>query len=249
MPWPALAGFGLLLLGAVDCDRARQRTAGDGRGRRARGEGGLVSARAAFARRHDRARAAMKRRAFWRCRWRWPPAARSPTRTYARVEPRALDFPRDHGAIRHSAPSGGTSPAGCADAAGRDYGVQVTFFRNRPGIAEANPSAFAPRELVFAHAALADPRHGRLRHDQRAARAGFGLAGTDEASTARLDRRLVAGAGRRPLCRADRRARVRARPRVRADAAAAAAGRRRVLAQGSGRPRRPATTTAGRSSP
>jgi predicted secreted hydrolase len=60
--------------------------------------------------------------------------------------------------------------------------VQVTFFRNRPGIAEANPSAFAPRELVFAHAALADPRHRRLRHDQRAARAGLGLAGTDQSS-------------------------------------------------------------------
>jgi predicted secreted hydrolase len=60
--------------------------------------------------------------------------------------------------------------------------VQVTFFRNRPGIAEASPSAFAPRELVFAHAALADTRHGRLRHDQRAARAGFGLAGTDQSS-------------------------------------------------------------------
>ncbi len=61
--------------------------------------------------------------------------------------------------------------------------MQVTFFRNRPGVAEANPSAFAPRQLLFAHAALADPRRGRLRHDQRAARAGFGLAGADEAST------------------------------------------------------------------
>ncbi len=67
--------------------------------------------------------------------------------------------------------------------AGNAYGVQVTFFRNRPRVAEENPSAFAPRQLVFAHAALADPRRGRLRHDQRAARAGFGLAGADEATT------------------------------------------------------------------
>ena len=36
---------------------------------------------------------------------------------------------------------------------------------------------------MFAHAALADPRHGRLYHDQRAARAGFDLAGADEGST------------------------------------------------------------------
>ena len=69
------------------------------------------------------------------------------------------------------------------DAAGREYGVQVTFFRNRPGVAESNASAFAPRQLVFAHAALADPRHGRLYHDQRAGRAAFGLAGADEPST------------------------------------------------------------------
>jgi len=102
---------------------------------------------------------------------------------YARVVPRALDFPRDHGAHPEFRTEWWYVTGWVADAAGRDYGVQVTFFRNRPGIAEANPSAFAPRELVFAHAALADPRHGRLRHDQRAARAGLGLAGTDQAST------------------------------------------------------------------
>jgi predicted secreted hydrolase len=102
---------------------------------------------------------------------------------YARVEPRALDFPRDHGAHPEFRIEWWYVTGWVADAAGRDYGVQVTFFRNRPGIAEANPSAFAPRELVFAHAALADPRHGRLRHDQRAARGGLGLAGTERAST------------------------------------------------------------------
>ena len=63
--------------------------------------------------------------------------------------------------------------------AGRDLGVQITFFRNRPGVAEAGASRFAPRQLLFAHAAIADPRCGRLRHDQRAARAGFGLAEAD----------------------------------------------------------------------
>jgi predicted secreted hydrolase len=50
-------------------------------------------------------------------------------------------------------------------------------------ITSTNPSAFAPRQLLFAHAALADPRRGRLQHDQRAARTGFGLAGVDEATT------------------------------------------------------------------
>lgn len=55
-------------------------------------------------------------------------------------------------------------------------GFQVTFFRVRPGLGESNPSRFAPRQILFAHAAVADPRAGRLRHAQRAARAGFDLA-------------------------------------------------------------------------
>ena len=69
--------------------------------------------------------------------------------------------------------------------------------------------------------------HGRLLHDQRAARAGFGLAGGDDEATRRLARRLVAAApSATSTSREDRRARVRARSRVRADAAAAAARRR-----------------------
>jgi len=39
--------------------------------------------------------------------------------------------------------------------------------RNRE--ADGNPSRFAPTQLLFAHAAIADPRHGKLRHDQRIA--------------------------------------------------------------------------------
>ncbi len=69
------------------------------------------------------------------------------------------------------------------DADSKSFGVQVTFFRNRPRVAETNPSAFAPRQLLFAHAAIADPRYGKLRHDQRAARAVFGLAGAREETT------------------------------------------------------------------
>jgi len=36
---------------------------------------------------------------------------------------------------------------------------------------------------LFAHAAIADPRHGRLRYDQRSAREGFGMAYAREQST------------------------------------------------------------------
>jgi len=103
---------------------------------------------------------------------------------YAHVEPgRALAFPRDHGSHPDFRTEWWYVTGRVADAAGNRYGVQVTFFRNRPRIAEDNPSAFAPRQLVFAHAALADPRRGRLLHDQRAARASFGLAGADPGST------------------------------------------------------------------
>jgi predicted secreted hydrolase len=58
-------------------------------------------------------------------------------------------------------------------------GFQVTFFRVRPRVQDANPSAFAPRQIVIAHAAISDPALGRLVHAQRAARAGFGLAGAE----------------------------------------------------------------------
>lgn len=109
--------------------------------------------------------------------------------TYPAVTPRPLDFPRDHGShpqfrtewwyitgwLRDEAPSAGEAP--------RDLGVQVTFFRHRPGVAEDSTSQFAPRQLLFAHAAIADPALGRLRHDQRAAREGFGLAQASEADT------------------------------------------------------------------
>ena len=60
---------------------------------------------------------------------------------------------------------------------GSPLGFQTTFFRIRTGLGVDSTSAFAPRQLILAHAALADPRIGRLRHDQRAARAGFGRAG------------------------------------------------------------------------
>lgn len=59
----------------------------------------------------------------------------------------------------------------------RALGFQITFFRIRTGIGESNASRFAPRQLMFAHAALADPDFGRLRHSERAARVGFGHAG------------------------------------------------------------------------
>jgi predicted secreted hydrolase len=72
---------------------------------------------------------------------------------------------------------------GWLNEAARALGFQITFFRARPELKQENPSAFAPRQIMVAHAAISDPAHGRLLHAQRAARSGFGLAGADTGRT------------------------------------------------------------------
>ncbi|TAK72678.1 MAG: carotenoid 1,2-hydratase [Betaproteobacteria bacterium] len=103
---------------------------------------------------------------------------------YAQVKPGVeLQFPRDHGSHPQFRTEWWYLTGWVKDARGRDLGIQITFFRNRPRVAESNPSRFAPRQLLFAHAALADAKTGKLLHDQRAARAGFGLAEALEGRT------------------------------------------------------------------
>jgi len=88
----------------------------------------------------------------------------------------ALEFPRDEGAHRAFRNEWWYVTGWLRDGGGHELGFQLTFFRNRPGVAEDGDSRFAPRQLLFAHAAIADPLAARLRVDQRAAREGFGLA-------------------------------------------------------------------------
>lgn len=96
---------------------------------------------------------------------------------YAQVVPGAvLQFPRDHGSHPTFRTEWWYVTGWVRDDAGRDFGIQITFFRNRTGIDENGGSRFAPKQLLFAHAAIADPGRRHLRHDQRAARAGMGLA-------------------------------------------------------------------------
>jgi len=111
------------------------------------------------------------------------PAARSGDDFPEVIAGRRLQFPQDYGSHPAFRNEWWYITGWLDDARGHAYGFQVTFFRNRPGVAEGNPSRFAPRQLLFAHAAIADPRHGRLRHAQRAARAGFDLASTLEGTT------------------------------------------------------------------
>lgn len=93
-----------------------------------------------------------------------------------------LFFPRDHGAHPAYRTEWWYVTGFLRDGA-IEQGFQITFFRHRPGVAEDNPSRFAARQLLFAHAALADVREGRLLQDQRAAREGFGLASAGERDT------------------------------------------------------------------
>ena len=113
----------------------------------------------------------------------WPCGAAT-AQDYVQVKPGyELQFPRDHGSHPQFRTEWWYLTGWVKDARGNDLGIQITFFRNRPRVAEDNPSRFAPRQLLFAHAALADARNAKLLHDQRAARAGFGLAEAQEART------------------------------------------------------------------
>jgi predicted secreted hydrolase len=121
-----------------------------------------------------------------------------------------LAFPRDHGAhpehriewwyltgwlwpgaapfaasagAPFAAPAAATAAAKNGDPDAAAIGFQVTFFRARTDIDSAVPGAFAARQLIIAHAALADPTRGSLLHDQRIARTGFGIASAAESDT------------------------------------------------------------------
>ena len=108
-------------------------------------------------------------------------ALAAPSLTHA-LPARTLRFPRDHG----SHPDLRTEwwyITGHAQAAGRLWGFQVTFFRSRVDAAQGLQSAFAAKQLLFAHAAVTDVQGQRLRHGQRIARAGFGVAQASEDDT------------------------------------------------------------------
>jgi predicted secreted hydrolase len=96
---------------------------------------------------------------------------------FAPVTPgRTLQFPQDFGAHPDHRTEWWYATGWLDTPEGKPLGFQVTFFRSRTEHDPANPSAFAPKQLIIGHAALSDPATGRLLHDQRSAREGFGLA-------------------------------------------------------------------------
>jgi predicted secreted hydrolase len=78
-------------------------------------------------------------------------------------EGRAWRWPRDHGA-HPGARNEWWYATGWLEPPSKTppIGFQVTFFRHRTGLAASLPGRFAPRQLLFAHAALSDIRAQRL---------------------------------------------------------------------------------------
>ncbi len=107
---------------------------------------------------------------------------------FAQVRPGTeLRFPRDFGAHPDFRTEWWYATGWLQTPDGKPLGFQVTFFRSATGHDARNTSRFAPKQLIIAHAALSDPALGKLQHDQKVARAGFGLA---QASTATTDVKL-----------------------------------------------------------
>ncbi len=94
-----------------------------------------------------------------------------------------LSFPRDFGSHPGFRTEWWYATGWLQTPDGKPLGFQVTFFRSATGHDAANPSRFAPAQLIVAHAALSDPAVGHLQHDQKIARAGFGLAGASTTDT------------------------------------------------------------------
>jgi predicted secreted hydrolase len=95
----------------------------------------------------------------------------------------ALSFPRDFGSHDEFRTEWWYLTGWLTTPDDKPLGFQITFFRTRAAGADANPSAFATRQILIAHCAISDPAHGRLWQDQRVRREGLGLAQARSADT------------------------------------------------------------------
>jgi predicted secreted hydrolase len=99
------------------------------------------------------------------------------------LQPQTLQFPHDLG----SHPDFGIEwwyVTGKLSAGARAFGFQLTFFRSRVKATQGMRSAFAAKQLIFAHAAVTDVSGKKLHHDQRIAREGFDVASASQKDTA-----------------------------------------------------------------
>jgi predicted secreted hydrolase len=96
----------------------------------------------------------------------------------------SIELPRDEGSHPQFRTEWWYLTGWVESESGDPFGFQLTFFRNRPGVDEDNPSRFVARQVLFAHAAVSDQRRGALLRSEKSARAGFGLAESTEGSLA-----------------------------------------------------------------
>lgn len=89
------------------------------------------------------------------------------------------EYPRDHGPHREFKTEWWYATGNLSDSKGREYGIQLTFFREglSPGEKKPNASRFRVSELPFAHFALGDMDGKTFRFFQKASRGAFGEAG------------------------------------------------------------------------
>src|SRR5204863_2426117 len=94
------------------------------------------------------------------------------------LAPRALSFPSDHGPHPEFRTEWWYYTGNLRTAAGRHFGFQLTFFRIAlaPG-AVVRASAWATRQLYFAHFAVSDVAGARFHAFRRGSREALGLAG------------------------------------------------------------------------
>lgn len=93
-----------------------------------------------------------------------------------------LQFPRDHGAHPGQRIEWWYC-TGHVTTGTRSLGFQLTFFRRRVEGTQHMQSAFAAKQLIFAHAAVTDLPGRRHWHDQRIARQGHGISEAVEGDT------------------------------------------------------------------
>jgi predicted secreted hydrolase len=121
------------------------------------------------------------------------PNARNDRDADDRIAPgRVLAFPRDHGAHPSARIEWWYATGWVAGERGALLGWQLTFFRSRTGQGAGVPGRFAPRQLLFAHAAVTDVAAGTHRHVQRIAR-WSGDESLPDAHAARADTRIALG--------------------------------------------------------
>lgn len=99
------------------------------------------------------------------------------------IGPWQWSFPRDHGSHPEYRTEWWYFTGNLKDTNGKQYGYQLTFFRQGVAIAASQPeNPWSIRDVYLAHFALVDGSSGKFQYRDRASRTGPGLAGAGRGS-------------------------------------------------------------------